>query len=184
MAWSAPMTAVDTGYWFASDFNKFIRDNLNQTAPAKATEAGQYFVSDQTQLNSLVPRKMVSDTIATAETRSATFYGDLATVGPRVTLTTGTAVLILLAAKLSNNTAEFQCHTAVAISGACNFPAHGDHRSFRSDGKSLANQPDRGMGFGLIPSLTPGVNTFTMKYKVGGGTGTFSDRHMVVMPLS
>jgi hypothetical protein len=32
-------------------------------------------------------------------------------------------------------------------------------------------------------ALTPGSNTFTMKYRVSSGTGTFADRRISVMPL-
>src|SRR5690606_12967068 len=44
MAWSAPMTAVSGSVFTAAQFNQFVRDNLNETAPARATTAGAHFV--------------------------------------------------------------------------------------------------------------------------------------------
>lgn len=36
MAWTVPMTAIAGELWTASDFNVHVRDNLNETMPAKA----------------------------------------------------------------------------------------------------------------------------------------------------
>jgi hypothetical protein len=35
----------------------------------------------------------------------------------------------------------------------------------------------------VITGLTPGSNTFTAKYRITGGTGTWRDRDIVVIPL-
>jgi hypothetical protein len=35
----------------------------------------------------------------------------------------------------------------------------------------------------LVSGLTAGANTFTAKYAVSGGTGTFVNRSIIVMPL-
>jgi hypothetical protein len=35
----------------------------------------------------------------------------------------------------------------------------------------------------MISSLTPGSNTFTMKYRVTAGTGTFLARQIAVIPF-
>lgn len=39
MAWTTPMTAVANAVWTAAQFNSDIRDNLNETGPAKATSS-------------------------------------------------------------------------------------------------------------------------------------------------
>jgi len=36
----------------------------------------------------------------------------------------------------------------------------------------------------VITGLTPGSNTFTAKYRITGGTGTWRDREIVVVPLT
>lgn len=183
MAWSAPKTAVDNGIWYAADYNKFIRNNLRETAPAKATAAGQYFVSNQAAVNSIITRSPQSHTVTTSQTSSSTSFANLGTVGPTVTVTTGTVAAVFFACRMQNDTANFQCHASVAITGASNVAAH-DNWSFRTDAKDTASQPERGSAFSFQVGLKPGSNVFTMKYKVGGGTGTFSNRHMVVLPLS
>ncbi len=35
----------------------------------------------------------------------------------------------------------------------------------------------------LVTGLTAGSNTFTQQYKVNGGTGTFANRRLLVIPL-
>jgi hypothetical protein len=35
----------------------------------------------------------------------------------------------------------------------------------------------------LLTGLTAGSNTFTLKYRVGGGTGNFYDRDIIVQDL-
>ena len=54
MAWSAPMTAVANTVFTAAQFNQHVRDNLNETAPAKATASGGYFVA--TGVNAIAQR--------------------------------------------------------------------------------------------------------------------------------
>jgi hypothetical protein len=54
VTWSAPMTAVANSTFTAAQFNQYVRDNLNETAPAKATSAGSYFVADG--VNSIAER--------------------------------------------------------------------------------------------------------------------------------
>ena len=44
------MTAVASSVFTAAQFNTFIRDNLNETSPAKATTAGAYFTVSGTNL--------------------------------------------------------------------------------------------------------------------------------------
>jgi hypothetical protein len=36
----------------------------------------------------------------------------------------------------------------------------------------------------FVTGLTPGSTTFTAKYDVNGGTGTFANRTIVVIPIS
>lgn len=181
MSWSAPMTATANTIWYASQFNKFIRDNLNETAPAKATAAGQYFVP--TGNAQITARSASAHTIATSQTTTSSSYTNLSTVGPTVTVTTGPVALVLLACKLSNGSSDNQSHASVAVSGASNIAAH-DNWAIRNDAKNTTSKRERTFAFNYITTLKSGSNTFTMKYKVGGGTGTFVDRHMVVFPLS
>src|SRR6266568_2580965 len=121
MTWSAPMTAVAGATFSAAQFNQYVRDNLNQTSPALATTAGQYFVA--TAANAIAALALGSATVATAETTTGTSYGDLATVGPVVTLTTGTSAMIYLKTGVENNTANIGTFMGFAISGSTSLAA-------------------------------------------------------------
>lgn len=182
MAWNAPMTAAANTVWFASQFNKYIRDNLLETAPAKATAAGQHFVANQKKSNAILARTASQQTVTTSQTTASTSYANLSTVGPTITTATGSTAMIWFAAHMSNNTVDFQTHASVAVSGATNIPAS-DLWQIRIDGHP-ANEGGRVASFHWFHNLRAGNNTFTVKYKVGGGTGTFSNRHLAVMPLS
>lgn len=177
------MTASANGIWFASEYNRFIRDNLKETAPAKATAAGQYFVSSQTTANTIVARTVSTHSITTSQTTTSSDYTDLTTVGPTVLTTTGTTALVFFAVEQGNGTADAMARTSFEVTEASNLPAK-DLWSVTTDGKP-ANQTDRASGYEWVHTLTPGLNRFTMKYRTGGtGTATFLNRHLVVMPLS
>lgn len=115
--------------------------------------------------------------VATSETTTSLTYTDLATSGPAVTLTTGTSVLVALSASMDNsgsNTSQM----GVAVSGASTVAAD-NVTAISANG---TEQVRAGALF-LVSGLTAGSNTFTAKYVVGGGTGTFASRTIVVIPL-
>ena len=97
------MTAVANSVFTAAQFNQFVRDNLNETAPAKATTAGSHFAG--TGLNSIAERLTDTDLVATSQTTISTSYADLATVGPTVTATTGPYAIVFLYNSNVNSTA-------------------------------------------------------------------------------
>lgn len=178
------MTAVSGSVYTAAQFNQFVRDNFNETAPAKATQAGEYFVADGA--NSITARTVSGATdIDVGGTTTSTTYDDLdgpAAVGPSVTLTTGSQALVFYHAQAINSGAG-SARVSVDVSGATTI-ASADNRSIATFGSA-----DNGVGAmtavfytgGL--ALNPGSNTFTMKYRVSSGTGTFDDRRIFVMPL-
>lgn len=183
MAWTAPMTAVANSVFTAAQFNQFVRDNLNATAPAKATAAGGYFVADG--INSIVERRVSSAIDLDAGTTVSTSYTDLdgpAAVGPAVTLTTGSQAMVAYHCQVSNSGAG-SARATVEVSGASSI-AGADNRSiavFGVAGVSVGGGTTVHYASGL--ALTPGSNTFTMKYRVSSGTGNFDDRRIIVMPL-
>lgn len=180
MAWSAPFTAVANTVYTAAQFNQFVRDNLNETAPAKATSAGSHFVADG--VNSIAQRTCTTDTVLTVEQTMATSFADLATFGPSVTVTTGPFAWVFIHTQLENTGggstfAGVEVSGATSISGALN-------RSVNLRGAAgvrLGASTFMLFEGGLI--LTPGSNTFTMKYRVSSGEGTFGDRRLSVIPL-
>lgn len=181
MAWSAPMTAVAGATFSAAQFNQYVRDNLNETAPAKATAAGQFFVS--TAANAIAARSCGSATVATAEATTSTSYADIpaGTVGPAVTVTTGTSAWVAIKTGLENNTINVGTFMGFAISGATSVAAS-DAFAVNIAGVAAANRLRIGAAF-RVTGLTAGSNTFTAKYKVVSNTGTFVQRDLAVMPF-
>jgi hypothetical protein len=117
-------------------------------------------------------------TVATSQTTTSTSYTDLTTTGPAVTLTTGTRVLVTLSSIIFN-TGVNNSWMAVAVSGATTLAA--------DDARAIVVTGTTGLSASRtfeLTGLTAGSNTFTAKYKVTGGTGTFQNRDIVVIPLT
>ena len=187
MAWTAPFTAVAGSVLQAAQFNTHIRDNLNETAPAKATTPGSIFAA--TGSNQIAERTPVAalDEATVSITTSSFGNPSTGTPGPAVTVTTGVTALVGYRALLRIESATARIEAAYAISGATVRAAS----STRSIGYSVSNSGVagssgmnyRGGAVDLATGLTPGVNTFTMQYNVSSGTGQANDRRLWVLPL-
>lgn len=175
------MTAVANSIFTAAQFNQYVRDNLNETAPAKAANAGGYFVT--TGVNAIAERTAGHDLINASETTASATFVDLATPGPAVTKTTGTSAFVAVYGLISIDTAGVTALMSFAVTGATAVAA--------SDTRAVSYQPPsvaaarslRVSAVTLLDGLTPGSNTFTAKYRVTGGTGTFNNRRIAVLPL-
>ncbi|WP_432001241.1 hypothetical protein [Streptomyces sioyaensis] len=183
------MTFTDNTALTASQLNTHLRDNLMETMPAIATQSGQFFVSNKK--NKLNPRLAGKATFLTAEALSETSWSDLATVGPQVTVETGASVLVIFGAGYSSLSAD----------GAIGYVSVGITPQAEADGSATGNSIEPDDSYALIyqgrpsdewcgshhithfDSLTPGMNTFTMKYRVSGGSVSFGRRRIYVMPL-
>jgi hypothetical protein len=185
MAWNAPITFVANAVLTAAQLNAQVRDNLSETAPAKATAANRIIVT--TGANSVEEREIVDDIVETAQDLAAgtgTTYGDLGTVGPTVTLTTGTKALVLVNCRMTHTVATATCWASFAVSGATTDAAIDGRAVMLSTGS--ATNPAARMGTATLIAVTAGTNTFTMKYKRSGaatGTATFSARRIQVVAL-
>lgn len=177
------MTAVANTVFSAAQFNQFVRDNLNETAPAKATAAGSHFVA--TGVNAIVERLTQGATDLNSGTTTATSFANLdapAAIGPTVTVETGPSALVIVQSQLSNSGAG-SSRMAYEVSGATTIAA-ADNRGtgvFGSAGVAIIAS-STALHFAGV-ALTPGVNTFTAKYRVSSGTGTFTQRRIIVFPL-
>lgn len=131
-------------------------------------------------IDALNKRISVAPPIATAETRANAAYGALATAGPLITVTTGVFALVVLTARMLNNTAGGDCRMSVAVSGATTIAA-ADANSNEVVGTGTANFASRQSV--VVPlTLNAGANTFTSQYRSGGAdTMTASDRNLVVI---
>jgi hypothetical protein len=92
---------------------------------------------------------------------------------------TGTAALIIVRCA-AENSGTGSVRMGYAISGATSVsPA--DNRTVHIFGSAGVNIGASDVS--LWTSLNPGSNTFTAKYRVSSGTGTFSSRRIIVMPF-
>jgi len=162
MSWTAP-----SGHVFvvgeivtAATLNTYVKDNLLDLD--RRTTA-------------------LTSTVATAETTGSTAYTNLITVGPAVTVTTGSQAVVLLTCTTSENTAAANAWMSYAVSGATT-TAPNDGLGLTAQ-NSTANIADARTVAILHTGLTPGSNTFTAKYRVTSGTGTFTQRKLIVLPL-
>lgn len=181
MAWTTPYSAALNDAFPASVWNASVRDNFAETEAAKATLLGKggHFIT--AGANSLVARFTRSDHMETGQNTSATSYADLGTIGPQVSVTTGAAVMVFMSCEMSNTVANAQQKVGFAVSGATT-AAPSDDGAFWADGNAAGCAVRRGLVVRAL-GLTPGVNTFTMKYVVSSGIGTFSNREIIVMPF-
>ncbi|MFE6846576.1 hypothetical protein [Streptomyces sp. NPDC057686] len=185
MAWTAPMTAVANTAFTAAQFNTYVRDNLLETAPAKAANHGGYFVTSSA--NSIVERKALSAAVDTAEGATVSgSFDDLTTAGPTVTITTGSNAIVFTSCRSYGNKTDQWQIMGVDVSGASTFAAS-DNDSLFHEAPDTSSRAAQGGTFHMFTLLTPGVNTFTAKYRVSGsdptGVGTFSYRRLAVLPF-
>lgn len=181
MAWTAPMTAVANTAFTAAQFNTNVRDNFLETAPAKATTAGGYFVATGT--NAISQRLPASNIVLTSQTTASATFTTLATLGPSVTVTTGTKALVHIAARIWNNTSNSASLASFEVTGATTIAAS-DNVAVLVDGVPSGGSNGNRQGVStLVTTLNAGTNTFTMKYRANSGTASFSYRELIVLPL-
>ena len=178
MAWTSPPTWSDGNVLTAAQLN-ILRDDLNETAVAKASAAGQYFCS--TGANALAARVPTTAAVDDLDTTTGTSFADIATVGPSVTVTTGTQALVCMHSRMANSTGGSICSVGFTVAGATTIAGADEWRiAFES---SAANDNIWTSGVFIRGALTPGSNTFKMVYKVNAGTGSFGDRKLTILPF-
>jgi hypothetical protein len=118
-----------------------------------------------------------------AQTTTSTTFAELATATDQVTVNVGPSgiVLVFLSCSATNSGTEQLNYVGFAMSGentaAASFSQALEYQTFTAN---AAGAPS-----GMFPQtgLTPGATTFKMEYAVGGGTGTFWNRRIFVIPL-
>jgi hypothetical protein len=180
MAYQTPLTAVSNSTLTAAQWNASVRDNLLETAPAKATAAGRIFVA--TAANAIAERAVGHASVLTQQTSASASFTNLTTVGPTATITTGTTVICVLSTLQRVDAAGSFAYMGVEVSGASTVAAT-DSESVVYESGAAADNSQMSYVFPLT-GLTAGSNTFTAKYKVaGGGTGTWQNRRIVILPV-
>jgi hypothetical protein len=175
------MTAVANSVFSAAQFNLHVRDNLNETAPAKATAAGRLMVTSG--VNQIAERVITEASVATAELTTSTSAVDLATVGPAVTVTTGTTALVMWSCETTTDTPGQSSLVDFAVTGASSRSA--SSTTAMKFTPSTNGYAHRAGTFAIATGLTAGSNTFTLKYwgTGGGASAFFSNRRIIVLGL-
>lgn len=177
MAWTIPATAVAGQPFTAAMANAQMRDNLNATAPALATTISSWFTG--TGINAIAERIPQQNNTLASSTTTSTSYTNLGDgVNTSVTTTTGTSALVMIYANFFNS-AAVNTWVSFAVSGATTIAA--------SDAMALMQNHTGGRRYGnpfyLDGVLNAGSNTFTLKYRVTSGTGTYTTRRIGVIPF-
>jgi len=121
------------------------------------------------------------DYVGTLQTTTSTTYVDLTTVGPTCVLTLPAArrVLVFIKAQCrQTTTTPNRVYMSVALTGAT-VGAAPDLRAVSHNGNG------QGESYASVAFVdcVAGTTTFTAKYRVVGGTGEFSSRTLVVIPV-
>lgn len=177
MAWTAPITFVARSALTAAQLNTYLRDDMLETMPAKATGVGNYFIG--AGKNSIALQSLVTAQVLTDDTTAGTEYDDLkSTTGPSVTVSVQARALVFLSCNAKG--------TAVAANWM-SYEVSGATESDAQDNRAIMNQStvvEKISGVILHDDLAPGLTTFTAKYRVSEtNTATMSQRRIAVMPL-
>lgn len=177
------MTAVANAVFTSAQFNTYVRDNLNACETGTVTAAKQIFVS--TGPKALAAYTPAAATVLTSEGITQNTAGNLATVGPSVTVTTGTTAFVHIASRMEvSDATNVRATASFQVSGATTLSENDHPCQLWWDGVASGNAGAFG-SWTHLTTLTPGSNTFKMVYWVStaGYTATFADRHIIVVPL-
>jgi hypothetical protein len=181
VAWTTPTTAVSNTALTAAVWNATVRDNLNETAPAKATAIGTIFVG--TGANSIAQRTVTYGQVAASESTATTTYTALTTAGPSVSITTSTNALVFISAQLSQSTSSAFACMSQAVSGASSIAATDTEALMFQAGAASSSGIRASTVIALTSQLTSGSNVFTAQYRASAGTATFGNRRLAVIGL-
>lgn len=117
------------------------------------------------------------------ETTASTTPVDLTTVGPSITLNTGTQVMIAFSSQCaSTTTANAVELVGCAVTGATTITATADGSHILKLSHATVNGIEQAGITYALGGLTAGSNTFTLKYWVNAGTGQFANRLLTIWP--
>lgn len=177
MVWVAPATWTTNQTVTAAQLNAQLRDNMLETAPAKASISGAYpQIYTVSGANQIAAREIKDNITTTSETTTSTSFTDLATWGAGFDFVTGAFALCFPVSRVFNSAGGVS-YASFEITGATTSPA--------VDGRGVANQgtDDIRAASVQLMACTPGSNYFLMKFRVSSGTGTFGSRRLCVMAL-
>ena len=130
-------------------------------------------------------------TVATSQSTTSTNYTDLSTVGPTATVTVPDSgkVLVTLTAFMTNNSNNKDGYMSFSVVDVAPLPSFSVvSGTAASDAMSLHFNDDSLLSFQgsatyVVSGLSAGSHAFTAKYRTAGGTETFANRSIIVIPL-
>ena len=152
---------------------------------------GHVLTADSTQADGVIwaavpaatPPNSVNN-VNTSETTTSTSFTDLATVGPTVTLTTGTKALVTITSYLRNGTNASLSYIGFEVSGASTVSASDTRALLLSTTSTGNSRPELAYTYSyIVTGLTAGSNTFQLKYRTTTGTLQAQDRILSVVDM-
>ena len=116
----------------------------------------------------------------TSTTYVTTLTGDATAVS--VTLATGTTALVTLSTQTFNSSGGSSNYATVSVSGATTLAAADAQSAAGTSGGANYGQSNNRTQ--IITGLTAGTNTFTLNYRVNGGTGSHNNRDLIVVGVA
>jgi hypothetical protein len=153
-----------------------------QFAYLEDTNVTQYYDGSAWQTVGPTPQTIRADYIATSQSSVSTSYTDLSTVGPTVTVTTGTTAYVMIQTLASSTVANRQ-FTSFAVTGASSISA-GTYEIAPIEIPTGGGVSQPLVASFVVTGLTAGSNTFTMKYKSSDGNAiTWAKRYIQVITV-
>jgi len=145
-------------------------------------------VLDPTGITNAGTTRRDTATVATEQTTTSTTWADLATVGPSVTITVPSNALVLVGVQVEYQGTGGNIAT-VGVSEATNYAlsgvpeqdvSHTNERRLVTTNTAYTSLPSTAS---FILPATAGSRTYTLKYAVTAGTGTFKNRTIWALAL-
>jgi hypothetical protein len=186
MAWTSPMTAVSGDLFTAAEYNLNVRDNFLELAAAinKDTTLNRGGLFSVEATNRIKQRFPGASSVLNEHRISIceSDWREVQSFGPMVSVVTGSRALVCISAELMNLNNNAQSSASFEVTGATTIKAS-DNWRITHDGVDAQKWSRSGV-WRLVTTLTPGKNTFRMKYRSGAlGPVYFRRREIVVIPL-
>lgn len=167
------------GFYAVTTVTDSVTVVVTNLGDAGNTNAANTITAGAALFNAGRPRIARSATVSTDESTASTSYVDLATVGPSVTLVTGTTAIVTLGAQEYETVINFSALISVAVSGATTLAASDTNAS--SVTATVASARVANYISFVLTGLTAGTNTFTMKYRVENASNTYHYENRRIM---
>ncbi len=205
MAWTTPRTWVTGETVTAALMNTHIRDNFRETSPFTVTTTGDISYADAANsMNSRLAigaalthmtstgsapvwRAPATDDDTGSGSDNTTSYLNLGHAqwgfasDIEVSVTTGTAALVLFEGRLSNDTGGSTTFLSYSVSSATTVAANDAHAIWYES--SNAADTARFGGYDFRTGLTAGSNVFTLEGRADANTGTILRPELFVLPF-